>query len=82
MSTKWWHEDVIEDGYNNGKRYVIRAYSVYQINYSQAQHCYVLMKLYTKPNRSEVTYSYPGHYNVCDAAFVNRIVGFDLLKSN
>lgn len=76
---KWYDEQYLKEQYNEGNRYVIRGRSVYQINWSNAQNKIVLQKLYTKP-LGGVPLANPGRYHTLNGVYVNKIVGFDLVK--
>ena len=73
------NSEYVKNEYSKGKCYLLRGRSVYQLHWSGVQKHMTAMKLYTK-SRGGVPLTYPGHINMSgDGAWVNRVIGYDLL---
>jgi hypothetical protein len=74
-------EDV-KQKYFEGENYILRYRDVYQLNYSQAQQRLTYNKLYHKADGG-VGITLRGRFiQTGDTEWVNKLVGFELVKEN
>ena len=60
----------IETAYNDGKRFIVKYKTIWQINYSQAQHMFCAIKIATLPTN----WTKRGRFILTDQRNVNNIV--------
>lgn len=73
-------QEALKMAYDNGG-YILKGYSVYQVCYSENAK-YSTLKLLTLPRDRGVPLTNRGFWHYGDGAFVNKILGFDLVKEN
>lgn len=64
-----------EEIYASGK-YILTSTAVYQVFFSPAQNRFYGHRLYWKKG---ARFCLRGRYHVCDGAFINKIIGHELL---
>lgn len=75
-----FYPDEIEKHFANGKQYIIKANSVYQVFYSVAQKSYYTHKIYTKP-AGGVPLMNPRRYWITTGENVNDLLMFKLVNA-
>lgn len=71
-------QQALEYAYNKGG-YIVHGWSVYQVYHSKNRG-YYCDKIYTKP-RPSVPLANRGYWHAFDAAYINRLVEFELLNA-
>lgn len=70
----------IESFWQQGRRYIVKHKSIWEIRYSDAQRGYYATKIYQEV-REGVNLSRRGRFSVVDYAMVNYMLGCEMLQA-